>query len=136
MPDMLAMVPSAYLQGNYSYLGELNLGKFPNTRGSADDLNSKQNVLQTGHYFFGLSYIETNDNKKAIENLQWVIDSALSEPLKIKANWYAGLTYIKEKNVKKAVPLLEAVSKNFGHNPYQKRAAEIVALLKDAPADH
>ena len=95
MPDLLAMVPADYKKGDYAFR-EINLNKQPLTRGSSNDINSKQSILQLGHYYKGLSYIETNDNREAIENLQWVIDSALSRQLKIKAQWYMALIYLKE----------------------------------------
>ena len=95
-----------------------------------NDINSKQNILQLGHYYKGLAYIETNDNKQAIENLQWVIDSAQSPQLKIKAQWYLALIYLKENNTKKALPLLSSLSKNSNAVQYHKQANEILEMLK------
>ena len=77
IPDLLAMVPADYKKGDYSFR-EINLDNQLLTRGSSNDINRKQNILQLGHYYKRLSYIETNDNKQAIENLQWVIDRAQS----------------------------------------------------------
>jgi tetratricopeptide (TPR) repeat protein len=130
MPELLAMVPANYHKGDYSYNEGLDLRNVPNTRGSSMDLNSRQNILQLGHYYKGLSYIETNDNQKAIGNLQWVIDSAQSRQLKIKAQWYLALVYLKENNIKKALPLFSSLSKKSDDVQYRKQAAEILETLK------
>jgi hypothetical protein len=131
MPELLAMVPSNYQKGNYSYSETINLANVLNTRGSSADINSKQNILQLGHYYKGLSYIETNDDKKAFENLQWVIDSAQSPQLKIKAQWYLALIYLKQNNTTRAMPLLSSLSKNSNEVQYKKHAAEILETLKE-----
>lgn len=129
MPDLLAMVPANYQKGNYSYNERLELDKVPNTRGASNDINSKQNILQLGHYYKGLAYIETNDYKKSIENLRWVIDSAQSPQLKIKAEWYLALIYLKENNTKKALTLLFSLLKNSVHVQYHKQATELLETL-------
>ncbi len=131
MPDLLAAVPEQYQKGNYSYTDEINFGNVPNTRGSSADINSKQNILQLGHYYKGISYIETNDNKKAVENLKWVIDSAQNPQLETKAQWYLALIYLKENNAKKALPLLSSLSKNSNEIQYHKKAAEVLKDLKE-----
>ena len=131
MPELLAMVPSNYQKGNYSYSETINLANVLNTRGSSADINSKQNILQLGHYYKGLSYIETNDDKKAFENLQWVIDSAQSPQLKIKAQWYLALIYLKQNNTTRAMSLLSSLSKNSNEVQYKKHAAEILETLKE-----
>ena len=119
MPELLAMVSSNYQKGNYSYSERLDLRNVPNTRGASNDINSKQNILQFGHYYKGLSYIETDEDKKAFENLQWVIDSAQSPQLKIKAQWYLALIYLKENNTEKALSLLSSLSKNTNEVQYR-----------------
>jgi tetratricopeptide (TPR) repeat protein len=129
MPDLLAMVPAEYQKGDYSFR-EIDLGKVANTRGASNDLNSKQNILQFAHYYKGLSYIETKDYKTAIENLRWVIDSARSPQLKIKAQWYLALIYINEDNLQKAMPLLLSLSKNPNQSPYHNQAAELLESFK------
>lgn len=127
MPDMLAMVPANYRNGDYSFR-EIDLGKIPISRGSSNDINSKQNILQLAHYYKGLSYVETNDYKKAIENLQWVITNAINDQIKIKAQWYLALIYLKEGN-KKANALLLSVSKNEKAIPYNRKATDILEGL-------
>ena len=129
MPDVLAMVPGNYKRGDYSFQ-QLDLNKQPHVRGLTEDINSSKNVLQLGHYYKGLSYIETNNNKQAIENLQWVIDSAQNHQLKIKAQWYLALVYLKESNSKKLIPLLSSLSSNSKATPYNRQAGEILEELK------
>ena len=131
MPELLATVPSEYKNGDNSFQ-EINLNSQPLTRGSSNDINSKQNILQLGHYYKGLSYIETRNNKQAIENLQWVIDSAQSRPLKIKAQWYLSLIFLKEGNIKKTTSLLTSLSKNETAYPYNKEAVDILKKLNAA----
>lgn len=128
MPELLAMVSEKYKNGDYSFR-EINLDKVPLTRGSSNDINSRQNILQLGHYYKGLSYIETNDDKKAIENLQWVIENANNEKIKIKARWYLALIYLKNDENKKAVPLLSSLSKNDTAAPYNKNAQDILLAI-------
>lgn len=131
MPELLAMVPDDYRKGDNSFQ-EINLNAQPLTRGSSNDINSKQNILQLGHYYKGLSYIETNNNKRAIENLQWVIDSAQSRLLKIKAQWYLSLVFLKEGNIKKTISLLSSLSKTETGSPYNREAGGILKKLKAA----
>jgi hypothetical protein len=134
MPDLLAMVPDKYKKGDYSFQ-DINLDKQPVTRGSSNDINSKENILQSGHYYKGLSYIETNNDKEAIQNLKWVIDSAISRRLKIKAQWYLALIYLKNGNTKNTIPLLTALSTNAEAIPYNKKAHNILNVL-DAQEDN
>lgn len=129
MPEILAMIPADYQKGDYSFR-EIDLGKVANTRGASNDLNSKQNILQLAHYYKGLSYIETKDDKTAIENLRWVIDSAHSPQLKIKAQWYLALIYLNKDNLQKAMPLLLALSKTPNDGPYHIQAAELLETLE------
>lgn len=128
MPELLAMVSEKYKNGDYSFR-EINLDKVPLTRGSSNDINTRQNILQLGHYYKGLSYIETNDDKKAIENLQWVIENANSEKIKIKAQWYLALIYFKNDENKKAISLLSSISKNDSAAPYNKNAHDILLAI-------
>jgi tetratricopeptide (TPR) repeat protein len=130
MPELLVMVPKDYQKGDYAYDEKIDLERLPNTRGSSNDINSKQNILQFGHYYKGLSYIEKKDNKEAIENLQWVIDSSQNQQLKIKAKWYLTLVYLKENNLKKALPLLSSLSENTNELQYHKQATEILETLR------
>ena len=62
LPELLATVPNDYQRGDYAYNEKIDLEHVPNTRGSSNDINSKQNILQFGHYYKGLSFIETNNN--------------------------------------------------------------------------
>jgi hypothetical protein len=129
MPDVLAMVPDNYKNDDYSFQ-QIILDNQPHVRGSAKDINSPQNILQLGHYYKGLSFIETSNNKQAIENLQWVIDSAQNHQLKIKAQWYLALVYLKESNTKKLIPLLSSLSTNSKAIPYNRQAREILEAIK------
>jgi len=129
MPDVLAMVPRNYQNGDYSFQ-QIDLASQPHVRGSAKDINSPQNILQFGHYYKGLSFIETNDDKKAIENLQWVADSAMSLQLKIKAQWYLALIDLREGNTRKSIALLSSLSKNSKAIPYNRYAGEIIEKLQ------
>jgi hypothetical protein len=128
MPDLLAAVPENYKNGDYSFR-KINLDNIPVSRGSSKDKNSRQNILQLGHYYKGLSYIETNSDKKAIEQLKWVIENARNEKIKIKAQWYLALIYLKSNENKKAVPLLFSLSKNGTAIPYNKKARNILLAI-------
>lgn len=128
MPELLAMIPENYKKGDYSFR-KMNLDNIPNTRGSSKDINSKQNILQLGHYYKGLSYIETNDQKKANENLQWVINNATNEKIKTKAQWYLALIFLKNDENQKAMPLLFSLSKNSKASPYNKKSQGILQAI-------
>lgn len=125
MPDLLASVPENYKKGDYSFR-KINLNKIPLSRGSSNDKNSRQNILQLGHYYKGLSYIETNNDKTAIEQLKWVTENAGNQKIKIKAQWYLALIYLKSNENKKAIPLLVSLSKNQTADPYNKKAHDIL----------
>jgi len=128
MPELLAMIPEKYKNDDYSFR-EINLDKIPLTRGPSYDINSRQNVLQLGHYYQGLSYIETNDDKKAIEKLQWVIENPGNAKTKVKAQWYIALICLKNGQNKKAHLLLFSLSKNESANPYNIKAQEILLAM-------
>ncbi len=103
------------------------LNKF-HTKYKEDEL--AKDAFSDGLHYKGPSYIETNENKMAVENFKWVIDSAQNQQLKIKAKWYLALVYLKENNTEKALPLLSSISKNTYEVQYHKQANEILETLK------
>lgn len=119
-----------YENAEYEMLQNFDLNSLPADRGlSSSDINDNQNIKELGHYYKGLSFIETYEDKQAIENLQWVIDSAHNKQLLVKAQWYLALINIKKENSNNAITLLTAVSKN-NVAPYNRQAKNLLEMLK------
>lgn len=127
-PVVLAEALMDYENEEYKTLQNLDLNNLPADRGPAES-NEKQYIKELGHYFKGLSFIETNEDQQAIKNLQWVIDSANNKQLLVKAQWYLALINIKKGNNNKAIPLLNTVANNKVP-PYNRQAKELLKLLK------
>ncbi len=99
--------------------------------GNEDDkLNSRQHIKELGHYYKGLSYISTNNPGLARTNLQWVIDNAKDENIKIKAQWYLALNNVKYADTAGAMPILNALSMNKKAYRYSEKAAQLSIQLK------
>jgi len=79
------------------------------------------------HFFLGVSYMETNNYKSAIENLSYVItqnDTVFVE----HAEWYMAMCYLKTNQSKLANQILTKISttKNF----YKLMAADLLKKMK------
>ncbi|MBS1565256.1 MAG: hypothetical protein JST39_12760, partial [Bacteroidetes bacterium] len=59
-PVFLADALTRYEAGDYTALQKLDLANIPETRGG-DALDNKVQVLELGHYYKGISYMETGD---------------------------------------------------------------------------
>jgi hypothetical protein len=127
--EELADALNDYNAKDYIAIQQIDLENLPKSRG-AESNHSHQNINELGHYFKGLSYMETDNHQEAITNLQWVVDSAISQQLKTKAQWYLALSYLKARNIGKAESLLMVVSQNADAAPVNKQAKELLAALK------
>src|SRR5690606_17612903 len=93
-PLFLAEAFTDYESGNYKTLQQLNLNDLPQTRGT-DESGSKAIILQLGHYYKGLAFLQTNNTKEAIHHLNWVLNNRPANALRAKAQWYVALVYLK-----------------------------------------
>ncbi|HEY4784878.1 MAG TPA: tetratricopeptide repeat protein [Bacteroidales bacterium] len=78
-------------------------------------------------FFIGVSYIETKNFDKAIENLNYVIiqnDTVFIE----HAEWYLALCYIKTNRMNQAKPLLNKIASS--NNFYKVMASDILRKTK------
>lgn len=78
-------------------------------------------------FFLGVSYMETKNISKAIENLNFVInqnDTAFVE----HAEWYLALCYIKNGQKNDAISMLNKISTS--QNFYKKMAVDVLKKLK------
>ncbi len=131
VPQLLADAMLDYEDGDYRKLQNYNLNNFPRTRGEpVSDQKSQQSVRELGHYYKGISFMETKGEAKAITNLNWVIDSAYNPQLRGKAQWYLALLNVRKGNKKDAIDLLEAVAANNKIKPYNSKAIKLLQLLK------
>lgn len=76
--------------------------------------------------FQALSYMETNEHKKAIPLLMQLANDESMFPE--VANWYLGLCYLKTENLEKALPIFEMLSEK--DNYYSPKAKRILEKLK------
>jgi len=79
------------------------------------------------HFFIGVSFIETKNYPKAIENLNYVVvknDTAFVE----HAEWYLALCYIKAKQTSLATNLLRKISN--GNTYYKVMATDALKKFK------
>lgn len=79
------------------------------------------------HFFIGVSFIETKDFAKAIENLNYVVvqnDTAFIE----HAEWYLALCYIKTNQTKQATAILHRIAS--GNTFYKVMATDALRKMK------
>ncbi len=131
-PRLLADALNDYADSHYTTIQTIDLANIPILRsppGNDEDVNSNQNIQELGHYYKGLAFIQTNNAKKAEENLQWVIGHAKNKQLITKAKWYLALIHLKKGNSEKALPLLNSVA-NSKITSYNRHAKELLKELK------
>ncbi|GAB3421716.1 tetratricopeptide repeat protein [Niabella aquatica] len=128
-PIFLAEALMDYEQGNYATLQKLNLNDLPQTRGP-QETDRKKNILQLGHYYKGIAYLETGNTGKAIAHFNWVLKNQPDTTLKAKTQWYLALAYLKEKNREKAAELCRSIINHKGNHVLIKNAAIILNTLE------
>lgn len=114
-PLYLAEAFTDFESGKYTTLQKLDLNNLPQTRG-VKEADSKENILLLGHYYKGLAFLQTENTKDAIANLNWVISSQPDRTVLAKTQWYLALAYLKENNKKKAVELCKKMIKSEENN--------------------
>jgi len=131
-PEVLEGSLADYKKSLYDSIQNIDLLSLPKRklRGGPEEVNSTQNIMAIGHYYKGQAYIETHDDDKAKLNLKWVTDSAFDQALIGKAQWYLALIYVKEKNKPQAIVLLKAVKRNSDATTYNKKAEELLRVLR------
>lgn len=128
-PLFLAEALMDYDSGNYTTLQQLNLNDLPQMRG-ADDADNKENILMLGHYYKGLAFLQTNNTREAVINLEWALNNQPGKDLRAKAQWYLALAYLKENNEKKAVELCRSIINNRENSVLIKNAESILNTLR------
>lgn len=128
-PIFLAEAFTDYESGNYKTLQQLNLNNLPETRG-VDKPGSKQSILQLGHYYKGLAFLQTNNTKDAIINLNWVLSSQPEKILRDKAQWYLALAYLEEKNPEKVAEFCKNIVDSSSSNLLVRNAKTILETLR------
>lgn len=77
----------------------------------------------------GISFIETKDYDKALNDFHWLINNGTNKSLKQKSHWYAALLYIRKNDFAKAIPLLAQLA-NDANAVYHEKAGELLQRLK------
>jgi tetratricopeptide (TPR) repeat protein len=126
-PLFLAEALMDYESGNYTTLQQLNLSDLPRARG-AGEADSK-NILQLGHYYKGLAFLQTSNTKEAAINLNRVLNNQPGYALRAKAQWYLALTYLKENNAEKAAELCRSIVNDKKNNILVKNAEKMLEAL-------
>jgi len=127
-PLFLAEALTDYEAGNYTTLQKLNLNNVPQTRG-AGEAGSKENILQLGHYYKGLAFLQTGNTRDAIINLHWVLNNHPDKTLRDKALWYLALGYLKENNREKAAESCRSIVNNKEDHILGGNAEKILDVL-------
>ncbi|MFM9908358.1 MAG: tetratricopeptide repeat protein, partial [Chitinophagaceae bacterium] len=91
---------------------------------------SKQPVLEFGHYYKGIAFLKTNNTKEAILNLQWVQKNSTDKNLQLKAQWYLALAYLKSNNSVEAINLLKKIADKSAYHRYKKTAQNLLNDLE------
>ncbi|MGG9960330.1 hypothetical protein [Ferruginibacter sp. SUN106] len=126
-PVYLAEAFTSYQDNDYAAIQKIDLANIPATRG----IESRQNILQLGHYYKGIAFLKTNTIPQALSNLQWIEQNADDAKLKIKAQWYLALGYIKKGDVAEAGKLLAIISNNSTYYRYKTMAATLLKALQE-----
>lgn len=127
-PLFLAEALMDYESGKYTTLQKLNLNNLPRTRGTGET-DSKENILQLGHYYKGLAFLQTGNTRDAITNLHWVLNNQPGKALQAKAQWYLALAYVKEGNMEKAAELCRSIVNNKKDGVLVKNAEKILDII-------
>ena len=98
-PLFLAEAFTGYEAGNYTTLQKLNLNNLPQTRGGGE-ADSKENILQLGHYYKGLAFLQTNNAHDAITNLDWVLHNQSGKVLN-QSSMVPGISLFKRRQQRK-----------------------------------
>jgi tetratricopeptide (TPR) repeat protein len=126
-PIFLAEALIDYESGNYATLQKLNLNDLPQVRGAGD--NDRESILQLGHYYKGISYLETGNTEKAIAHFDWVLKNKPDKALQVKATWFLALAYLKENNREKAAALCRSIINKKGNSILIRNAEKILDTL-------
>ena len=128
-PLFLAEALTDYEAGNYITLQKLNLHNLPQTRGDGEN-DSKENILQLGHYYKGLAFLQTGNTRDAITNLHWVLNNHPDKTLRDKAQWHLALAYLKEGNREKTAAICSKIISNKGNTLLIKNAEKLLDAIK------
>ncbi len=123
-PMLLADALNGYDNGNYTALQKFDLSNLPQTRGSADE---NQEILQLAHYYKGIAFLETANDTKAIEHLQWMVGKSTDKNYKQKSRWYLALAYLKIGDKANAVEQLKRLTNTV--NTYTTRAKKLMEKM-------
>jgi len=126
-PKFLTEAFIGYNFGDYLYFKQMNFEALPETLETMDG-NTRETIIQLGHYYKGIAGLMVNNPEQAITNLQWSI-SHCSHEISIKAKWFLALTYIKLVQSNKAIGLLESVAAS-NVSGYSKQAKQLLEDLK------
>lgn len=127
-PLYLAEALTGYEAGNYKTLQQLDLNNLPKTR-NANETENKENILQLGHYYKGLAFLQTNNTREAVINLNWVLNNQGGKALRAKTQWYLVLAYLKENNSEKAAELCRSIINNKENHILVKDSKKILEVL-------
>ncbi len=125
-PMYLAEALTNYQSGDYAAIQKLNLADIPEIRGT----ESKQPILELGHYYKGIAFLKTNNTKEAILNLQWVQNNSTDKNLQLKAQWYLALAYLKNNNATEAIKLLKKITDKSTYHRYKNEAKSLLKALE------
>lgn len=128
-PLYLAEAFTDFESGKYTTLEKLDLDNLPLTRG-VKETDSNENILLLGHYYKGLAFLQIENTKDAITNLNWVLSSQPGKTLLAKTQWYLALAHIKENNSEKAVELCRSVIKGEENAALVKNAKTILYKIE------
>ena len=128
-PLYLAEALTDYESGKYATLQKLNLHNLPETRGT-DEADNKKKILQLGHYYKGLAFLQTNNINEAKTNLDWVLRNNPPKALRAKTQWYLALVYLKENNGEKAAELCRNIVANKENKALIKNAEKILDIVE------
>ncbi len=126
-PMYLAEALTNYQSGDYAAIQKLNLADIPEIRGT----ESKQPVIELGHYYKGIAFLKTNNTKEAILNLQWVQKNSTDKNLQLKAQWYLALAYLKNNNAAEAIKLLKNMAAKSTYHRYKNKAKNLLKALEE-----
>ena len=106
-PPMLAQAFTSYKKNDYAAIQQYDLEHLPNLKGNGYE---KQDILELGYYYKGISYMMTGKQDSAGYCLQWVIAKGEKPALIEKANWYLALSLLKAGKKDNALKLLQQLT--------------------------
>jgi len=130
IPAQIEKMAIDYKNGNYYDVQNFELNTIKPVRSLAAGSKDKKEIIATGLYLKGISYVETKNYDSAITCLENSKKDIKNNEFKTKCNWYLALLYTRNNETNKAIPLFKFII-NSSADSYKKQSVEILKSIQN-----